>query len=568
MKSKLLSIVLAFVLVLALCVPALAEGGLSEAGVYPIWTGDEPYVLKVLVAANAHVSDWDDNTFTKWVEEKCNVDLQFEFLPEVEPKQKLTIMLDTNEELPDVVLYGLSVAEAYNYGSKGKFVNLREYLDDGLGVNIDSAVERFPTWNLITNITNSDGSVYAVPKIQASPQNETKYKLWINKTYLDNLDLDMPTTTDEFREVLEAFRDNDANGDGDPNDEIPLLGSPSSWGSNPVKFLTNAFVAEDDRDMWLIKDGHVEASYTQDEWFEAVEYIKGLVDDKLMAPESFTYGRPEIKAVAGTAGNKVGALFDSSLGFFGSDTEELVEARLRFWPAEPLTGPEGVRYVSYNQSSTSPLWFVTSFCKNPELAFRVGDVMFCEEAYMLGRFGVEGENWIKTEDYLAKHPNAEISTSLEGYEPTYVSEDSHLGEIVNVFLTAQNVNWFDQMPTFSGVSDYHGGFISKYEDGYEVNWENSGGVRQNSITGVYQQYAPTLDGTYCPNLNFTTEELEEISEIRATIKSFVNEQRTNYVLGRDSMISDPEAFKAELETIGLSKLLEVADAAYQRQYAE
>ena len=565
--SKLLCLVLALVFVLGLAAPAMADE-LSAAGEYPIWTGDEPYVLKVLVAYNAHVSDWDDNTFTKWVEEKCNVDLQFEFLPEVEPKQKLIIDLDTNEELPDVVIFGLSVAEAYNYGSKGKFVNLKEYFDEGLMVQCDSAVERFPTWNLITNITNSDGSIYAVPKIQASPQNETKYKLWMNKTYLDNLGLEMPTTTDELYDVLVAFRDNDANGDGDPTDEIPLLGSPSSWGSNPVKFLTNAFVAEDDRDMWLIKDGHVEASYTQDEWFDALEYLKKLADEKLLAPEAFTYGRPEIKAVAGTAGNKVGALFDSSLGFFGNDTEELVEARLRFWPASPLTGPEGVSYVSYNQSSTSPLWFVTSYCKNPELAARVGDCMFCEEAYMLGRFGVEGENWIKTEDYLAKHPNAEISTSIEGYEPTYVSEDSHMGEIVNVFLTAQNVNWFDQMPTFSGVSDYHGGFISKYEDGYEINWENSGGVRQNGITGVYQQHAPTLDGTYCPNLNFTTEELDEISEIRANVKSFVNEQRTNYILGRDSYLSDKEAFLAELEEIGLSKLLEVADAAYQRQYVD
>ena len=184
--SKLLCLVLALVFVLGLAAPAMADG-LSAAGEYPIWTGDEPYVLKVLVAYNAHVSDWDDNTFTKWVEEKCNVDLQFEFLPEVEPKQKLIIDLDTNEELPDVVIYGLSVAEAYNYGSKGKFVNLKEFFDEGVMVQCDSAVERFPTWNLITNITNSDGSIYAVPKIQASPQNETKYKLWINKTYLDNL---------------------------------------------------------------------------------------------------------------------------------------------------------------------------------------------------------------------------------------------------------------------------------------------------------------------------------------------------------------------------------------------
>lgn len=39
----------------------------------------------------------------------------------------------------------------------------------------------------------------------------------------------MPTTTDEFYEMLVAFRDQDANGNGDPNDELPLLGS-SSWG--------------------------------------------------------------------------------------------------------------------------------------------------------------------------------------------------------------------------------------------------------------------------------------------------------------------------------------------------
>ncbi len=32
----------------------------------------------------------------------------------------------------------------------------------------------------------------------------------------------MPTTPTELRTVLEAFRDNDCNGNGDPNDEIPL----------------------------------------------------------------------------------------------------------------------------------------------------------------------------------------------------------------------------------------------------------------------------------------------------------------------------------------------------------
>ena len=137
MKSKLASIILSLVLALALIVPAVAEGDLSEPGVYPIWTGEEPYVLKVLVATNAHVSDWDNNTFTKWVEEKCNVDLQFEFLPEVEPKQKLTIMLDTTFTWDK----DGKVAESQSAGMKNTFT----YDDRGL---LLSCLTEVDTWEM------------------------------------------------------------------------------------------------------------------------------------------------------------------------------------------------------------------------------------------------------------------------------------------------------------------------------------------------------------------------------------------------------------------------------------
>ena len=34
----------------------------------------------------------------------------------------------------------------------------------------------------------------------------------------------VPQTTDELFDVLTAFKEQDANGNGDPNDEIPLAG--------------------------------------------------------------------------------------------------------------------------------------------------------------------------------------------------------------------------------------------------------------------------------------------------------------------------------------------------------
>ena len=46
-------------------------------------------------------------------------------------------------------------------------------------------------------------------------------KPYIRKTWLDALGLEIPTTVEEYHNVLKAFKEQDANGNGDPNDEIP-----------------------------------------------------------------------------------------------------------------------------------------------------------------------------------------------------------------------------------------------------------------------------------------------------------------------------------------------------------
>ena len=53
------------------------------------------------------------------------------------------------------------------------------------------------------------------------------YKIWINQTWLDNLGLDVPTTTEELYTVLKAFKENDPNGNG-IQDEYPLVGG-TGW---------------------------------------------------------------------------------------------------------------------------------------------------------------------------------------------------------------------------------------------------------------------------------------------------------------------------------------------------
>lgn len=556
--KKLLVLALAIALIVSSIGFAGAEGNLSAAGEYPIWTGSEPAVISVLVEPSDYVTDWDDNAYTKKIEELCNVDLQFVFLPATDGGDKLNIMISTGEKLPDVLNYNLNTALEKSYAEAGALVNLQPYYESGLGYNVSKAVEQFPDWNLLTNITSPDGGIYGVPRIQVSPSNETKYKMWVNEAWLKNLNLEVPTTTDAFYEMLKAFKEQDANGDGDATNEIPFITS-TGWGGTATKFLTNAFVFEGDGDMFLLKDGHVSVSYIQDGWFDSVEYLKKLCDEGLLAKESFTYSNTDLLAVAGTDEDVVGVMTNSSLAFMGAGDDPY---RLRYICIAPLTGPDGVKYTAYSQSATNSQWHVTTYAENPELCFRVGDAQFTEEFFLAGRFGVENENWMTSENYLKANPGEEIAARYEamGYEGHYVFYNDVRG-------TPNNLNWYDPMPYFSGTVECEGAYVSKAADGTVTGLENNCTIRQETASGVYQLCKPGSD-VYVPNLAFTDEELEEISESLSTIKAYVNEQRTNYIIGEESDLADSQKFIDNLKSsFNLDKILEIADTAYQRQYA-
>ena len=559
---KKLALLLTLVLLCSFCLAGFAEdGGLSEPGVLPIWTGSEPAVIRVLTPDNAKVI-WEDHAYTKWIEESCNVKLEFEFLPVENPKDKLSAMAAAGElEKFDVINIQLSLTECAALDTQyGAIRDVSDFFADGLAVNCDAAVAAHPEQYLISAITTFEGKIYGVPKIQIAPQNETKYKLWINQGWLENLGIEAPTTTDEFYDMLVRFKEEDANGNGDPDDEIPFITS-TGFGGTANKFLTNSFVFEGDGDLFLLdEEGHVTTSYLQDGWYEATEYLKKLCDEGLLSPESFTYNNDALKAVACADEDIVGVVTNSSCAFMGqSDTYP----RLRYIPIAPLTGPEGVCYSAYAASSTTTCWMVTSWAKNPELCFRVGDFQFQEEGYLRGRYGTEPENWMYVEDYLAQNPGVKLELLIAGdHEMKYVMYNDIRDQTVN------NLYWYEHMPYYAGDVDFENCYVADDGQGTVTNWDNNGTVRQNTITGYYQAVKPGPD-VYVPTLAYSAEELEVLSKYQADLRKYVKEQQTKYIIGDESDLADKEVFLSKLyNELGLQQVLDIADAAYQRQYAK
>ena len=230
-----------------------AKSDLSEPGVLPIWQGEGTPEIGILVTQNDYVSDFKDNAYTKWIEESCNVSLNFELIPSVDTDTVLNTRVVSGVEMPDVLIRGLSLETAKSYADAGALLDLSEYYDKGVCVNVDAADAAFPNYNVKGNITNAEGNIYAIPKIQASPSNEVKYKMWINQHWLDNLGIKLEDikTTEDFRNVLTRFKNDDPNGNGKA-DELAFNTPASSWGGTPYKFLTNAFVFEGDGDMLML----------------------------------------------------------------------------------------------------------------------------------------------------------------------------------------------------------------------------------------------------------------------------------------------------------------------------
>src|SRR5690606_17139209 len=99
----------------------------------------------------------------------------------------------------------------------GLFQDLNELLDQA--PNVQQMFEHNPATKIIA--TQTDGRILGLPKYQRFWP-ESVNRQYINQTWLDNLNLKMPTNWDELYDVLLAFKEQDANGNGDPNDEIAV----------------------------------------------------------------------------------------------------------------------------------------------------------------------------------------------------------------------------------------------------------------------------------------------------------------------------------------------------------
>lgn len=257
---------------------------------------------------------------------------------------------------PNVAVAWISKSEEYKLAQQGLLTPLNDYIENSSRY-MKEYYEEHPYYYQET--TTPDGNIYSIQEHSLAYHVTMPYKMWINTTWLDNLGLEMPTTTEEFYQVLKAFKEQDANGNGDPNDEIPLSTCTGGANTEIDGFIMNAFTQNEPNNtnakrIRVNDEGKVEASFTDENYREGLRFLNRLYEEGLLYQDAFTQDR-KTQAALNESGDvaRIGCLPAQHMGYHvasmtDSDRWQEYDAML------PLQGPDGVQLSP--EGKCSQIW--------------------------------------------------------------------------------------------------------------------------------------------------------------------------------------------------------------------
>ncbi|CAH1227893.1 hypothetical protein PAECIP111891_06198 [Paenibacillus allorhizoplanae] len=508
---------------------AIIDDQVTPAGQFPITK--EKTTLKVMVKGSSIVENFATNEFTKWLEEKTNIHIDWEVAPEKTFAEKLNVSLASGD-YPDVLLnMSVSPVQQSIYGKDGVFIPLNPYIDK-YGVEMKKMFEQVTYVKDL--ITMPDGKIYSVPQVNDCYHCSLGQKMWIYKPWLDKLGLKMPETTEEFYQVLKAFKEKDPNGNGKA-DEIPLVGATNGPSSTLDLFLPSAFI-EKDFNLRFVKDGKVRVAYNQPEWKEALKYLNKMFAEGLISPQTFTQDRNQLKQMGMNPEIPIlGAIASQNQTVF----VEVDNARFKdYVSVPPLKGPTGIRSTAYNPYAVSAgQYVVTNKAKNPAAAFRMADLLLSEEATLRSTQGRPDQEWVRP---------AQGELGVNGKQAVW--------KPIVSFGKLQNIHWAQAGPSLR---------TNELRLSVAADPKNSLELILYNETKKYEPFG-TNPSKIVPPLFFTNEQAEELSTLEKTLTDYRTEFFAKTVTGSLDVEKEWNNYLSTLDKMNIKRYLEIYQQAYDQ----
>ncbi len=527
------------------------ESRFNDPGTLPI-VKEGTITLSVFAPGNGELS-WKDNDQTKWLEENTGIVLDWTIAASSDNVRDKISTMFAGGTMTDIILTGVGAANRYdkateaNLGSQGLVLPLEGFIDT-VSVGYKTAFDTMD--GMRDYVTTPDGHIYSLPNVDASLHVQYNMKLWINTAWLENLSLPVPTTVDEFYATMKAFKEQDANGNGDPTDEIPLSTVSSGAGTQIDGFLMAPFQLTPETNKLYVDNGTVKYAPVQDGYKEGLKWLAGMYAEGIIYPECFTWAKNdqvnlneagEYTVIGAFLAQRPGYACDLSTYPGNSKKWE------QYQPLAPLKNANGDAIAAWNpyvQYQTG-MTFLSSSCSDPEAAFRFVDYLATTEGSTMSAIGWEGQDW--------RAASAD-EFDMEGLPAAYTmlpdakgaNQNHTWGQLMGLvrsakFITSVTTN---QNPYADDVAPLTGRQIILFRGSQE-----------------HEKVRQPLE-TVLPDLYMSDEDTAEMALVKSTLQPKQNEWLANFVTGVNNVDADWDSYLSVLESQGLSQYLELLQKAY------
>jgi len=184
-----------------------------------------------------------------------------------------------------------------------------------------------------------------------------------------------------------------------------------------------------------------------------------------------------------------------------------------------------------------------------------------KEMSVTTRYGEQGVDWDFWDVAQTKLGNSnEFVPTFEGYDISFYPYDLIGFWNSNV---AQNKSYRKAGPMMLDVTLSAGAGV--WKDAADADTKLRAQIELNTAAAAMEcyKYQPEEVYDYAP---LTTEENEDVGDVKAGIQSYVTEMTCSFLSGKKDIDKDWDAYLKELDTIGYKDYLEVLQTAYDRAH--
>lgn len=538
MKKKIVK-VLSLALVAAMSFCLLAGCGGSDAGTDNTDAnvsedGVPTYKIAIVRWTDAWPTDFLKNGVMAQLEEEAGVNIEWQVYAYGDWMEQKSLLLASGD-LPDAFFGSLALNASDLAQNKAAFVDLTDLIPANMP-NLTKALESDGALKAVC--TDRNGQIYSLPKKLPLRPEVCGNVGFINKKWLDNLGLEVPKTYKELEDVLVAFATQDADGDGDPNNEIPFTGfAQNTVMSNDTRNILSPFgtiTSRQDNYMGMNKEGKPVFMPVQDNYKEAVKWMHELWEKGAIDPEYFTQEQSmSTSKKQADGGSQVGLVFG-----WTADAEVAANEG-DFVVLEAVEGYDGGHYVeaaSDNLDISALELEITTSCKNPEKLLQWADLFYTDE--------------VSLQTYYGSIPD-QLSKNDDGTYSLLIPEDG---------------TSLDSSAWMNSFRDHGPKYMSKdFESKVILPTEQGDGVKL-ALDEVNAKYVTPGKNVGMPVLQYTDEELNRMATLTADIYKYVEAQYAHWVT-EGGIDEEWDAYLEQLDAMGIQELIEIQNTAYEAYVA-